>query len=97
MPNTESDDTYLKACRERKLVSNPARFPLGLPDFFIRLLTKSRRDTVLDPFAGSNSTGFAAERLKRRWIAIEINRDYLIGSRFRFAGSIDAAGDVIQG
>jgi hypothetical protein len=39
---------------------------------------------VLDPFAGSNATGEAAESLGRRWDALECNRDYLISSAFRF-------------
>ena len=37
---------------------------------------------MLDPFAGSNTTGEAAESLGRRWLALERNRDY--GSAFRF-------------
>jgi site-specific DNA-methyltransferase (cytosine-N4-specific) len=39
---------------------------------------------VLDPFAGSNTTGFAAEKLERKWIAMEINEPYLYGSKIRF-------------
>jgi DNA modification methylase len=39
---------------------------------------------VLDPFAGSNTTGAVAERLGRRWIAVEKVEAYLRGSRFRF-------------
>jgi DNA modification methylase len=39
---------------------------------------------VLDPFAGSCTTGEAAERLGRRWIGIEPVPDYLDGARFRF-------------
>ena len=41
-------------------------------------------DTVLDVFAGSNTTGEAAEELDRRWIGVESNRDYAIASAFRF-------------
>ncbi len=55
----------------------------GLPEFFIRLLT-DKNDLVVDPFAGSNTTGAVAERLHRRWIAIEEVEDYLHASRFRF-------------
>ena len=41
-------------------------------------------DLVLDPFAGSNTAGSVAERLKRRWLAFEIEETYLEGSKFRF-------------
>lgn len=33
--------------------------------------------TVLDPFSGSGTTGFAAQRTGRRYIGIDINADYL--------------------
>jgi len=41
-------------------------------------------DLVVDPFAGSNVTGEVCERLKRRWIAVDIVKEYLEGSKFRF-------------
>ena len=37
------------------------------------------------PFAGSNTTGAVAEALRRKWVSIEANRDYIRGSRGRFA------------
>ncbi len=81
--NTESNSHYLKACRAANIKPHPARFPIGLPDFFIRFLTHPN-DIILDPFAGSNVTGEAAERLGRRWIGIEIDENYVKGSEFRF-------------
>jgi DNA modification methylase len=83
LANTESNSYYLRACRNSGLKPHPARFPIGLPSFFIKLLTKPG-DTVLDPFAGSNVTGEAAEDLGRRWIGMELNPEYVVGSRFRF-------------
>jgi DNA modification methylase len=83
VPNTRSYDEYLFRCREAGLPIHPARFPPELPDFFIRFLTRPGQ-TVLDPFGGSNVTGQVAERLHRRWISIEINADYVAGSRLRF-------------
>lgn len=81
--NTASTSRYLKACREAQLPVHPARFPDGLPSFFVNLLTDAG-DLVLDPFAGSNLTGYAAELLGRRWIAVEIKEEYVKASRLRF-------------
>jgi len=44
-------------------------------------------DTVLDPFAGSCTTGEAAERLSRRWVGFEPVPEYLDGARLRFERS----------
>ena len=41
-------------------------------------------DVVVDPFAGSNTAGFVAEKLGRRWIAMELVEEYLEASKFRF-------------
>ena len=41
-------------------------------------------DVVLDIFGGSNTTGYTAEALKRKWITFEISREYLTSSAFRF-------------
>lgn len=81
--NTRSNDAYLKGCREAGLAPHPARFPAEVPDFFIRLLTRPGQ-LVFDPFAGSNTTGAAAERLGRRWLGCDLNPEYVAGSRFRF-------------
>ena len=81
--NTESTSAYLKYCRRKKLQPHPARMPTRLAEFFIKFLT-TPGDLVVDPFAGSNTTGAAAENLNRRWIAIEANRRYIEGSLGRF-------------
>jgi DNA modification methylase len=81
--NNDSNGDYLKRCLAAGVPVHPARFPKGLPEFFIQFCTEPG-DVVLDPFAGSNITGDASERLGRKWIAIELARDYLEGSKFRF-------------
>lgn len=83
--NTDSNGHYLQECKRNGIKPHPARFPIALPDFFIRFLTQPG-DLVFDPFAGSNVTGEAAESLGRRWIASEISEEYVAGSRFRFNG-----------
>jgi site-specific DNA-methyltransferase (cytosine-N4-specific) len=87
VPNTRSHDEYIHHCRAAGLPVHPARFPLALPDFFIRFLT-SPGQLILDPFAGSNVTGQVAQQLQRRWIAVEINADYVAGSQCRFPDSV---------
>ncbi|HEY9804291.1 MAG TPA: site-specific DNA-methyltransferase [Leptolyngbyaceae cyanobacterium] len=82
--NTESNSAYLRRCKAAGVKPHPARFPQGFAEFFIKFLT-DEGDIVLDPFAGSNTTGFVAETLQRRWISVEINQDYVLGSRYRFS------------
>ena len=81
--NTDSNSSYQKMCREAGLKVHPARFPPAFAEFFIKFLTE-KNDCVFDLFAGSNTTGFVAETLERRWIACELSEEYLKGSIFRF-------------
>lgn len=81
--NTSANDSYARFCKSRGLARHPARMPVGLAKFFINLCTETG-DLVCDPFAGSNTTGAAAEELKRRWITIEADADYAASGRGRF-------------
>ena len=54
-----------------------------LYSIFIKMLT-DEGDVVLDPFAGSNTTGAVAESLRRRWLAFDDVEEYLSASKFRF-------------
>jgi DNA modification methylase len=83
MGNNAAHDVYTKQCKENGIKIHPARFPALLPKFFIKLLTDAN-DLVVDPFAGSNTTGAVAESLNRRWIASEAIEEYLEASTFRF-------------
>jgi DNA modification methylase len=87
-PNTDSNSLYLRLCKRFGLPPHPARFPEALPEFFIRFLTDPG-DRVLDVFAGSNATGWAAERLGRKWLAVDASREYVLASAFRFMGALD--------
>lgn len=57
--------------------------PKELVEFFIRFLT-DEGDLVLDPFAGSNTTGAVAEQLGRRWLSVEADWSYASSSITRF-------------
>lgn len=83
IPNTDSNGGYLRGCKSVGTKGHPARFPAKLPEFFIKFLT-SPGDLVVDIFAGSNTTGETAELLERKWLAFDLNREYLAASAFRF-------------
>jgi len=82
-PNTESNSLYLRACKTIGADAHPARFPEKLPAFFIRFLTDPD-DVVLDIFAGSNTTGAAAQNLGRKWLSFEIDGAFVRSSALRF-------------
>ena len=81
--NNESNSEYLKRLKETGRKIHPARFPADLPRFFIRFCTDPK-DLVVDPFAGSNTTGMVAEQLGRRWMAVEKDHSYREDSKLRF-------------
>jgi len=82
--NTSAKDLYLDYCKSYNLPIHPARMAKEIPEFFIRFLTE-KNDLVLDPFSGSNTTGFVAEQLGRNWVSIEENTSYFEGSKGRFS------------
>ena len=81
--NNESNSLYFQRLKEAGLKPHPARFPEALPEFFLRFLTDAS-DIVVDPFAGSNTSGAVAEKSGRRWLSFEIDRNYVEASRYRF-------------
>lgn len=81
--NTESNSYYLRYCSDRNIKPHPARYPADLPEYFIRMLTEEG-DSVVDPFAGSCVTGEVCQKLKRKWICIDMEEEYLRGALGRF-------------
>lgn len=81
--NTKSTTKYREFCKKSDIKLHPARMPTELAEFFIKFVT-DEGDLVLDPFAGSNTTGYIAEKLLRNWISIERDIDYAKGSMGRF-------------
>ena len=60
-----------------------AVFPPELPELCIKA-GSSEGDIVLDPFFGSGTTGWVAQRLGRKWIGIELNEEYIKIAEKRF-------------
>lgn len=81
--NTASNSDYLNGCKENGIIPHPARMPHYIAEFFIKFLTDDN-DLVLDPFSGSNTTGEISESLKRKWLAIEVEENYINGSKLKF-------------
>ena len=81
--NNESNSDYMKQCQAKGFKVHPARYPAALPQFFVKMLTNPG-DTVLDPFAGSNTTGRVAEDEDRRWLSMERDPTYARASGLRF-------------
>jgi len=70
-----------------------AVFPEEIPRLAILASTKERQ-TVLDPFSGSGTSGIVAKKLNRNYIGIELNKEYAIISQKRI-DSISTLGDVL--
>lgn len=71
---------------------HPATFPVGLPSFFISLLTEEN-DKVVDIFNGSGTTGVACIMLNRNYVGIEINEKYCDISKKRLLDACNGSTD----
>ena len=60
-----------------------ATFPPELPELCIKAGSKEN-DIILDPFFGSGTTGWVAQRLGRKWLGIELNPEYIKIAEKRF-------------
>ncbi|MBL7945769.1 MAG: site-specific DNA-methyltransferase [Flavobacteriales bacterium] len=80
--NTNSNDPFMRACRAKGITPHPARMHMGVADFFIQFLT-APSDLVFDPFAGSGTTLYAAEKAARRWIGCELSEEYIAQAKIR--------------
>jgi site-specific DNA-methyltransferase (adenine-specific) len=58
-----------------KNMGHPAVFPVELPSFFIKLLSREK-SLIVDPFGGSGSTGIAALKNNRNCLLIDNNPEY---------------------
>ena len=84
---TEFRPSYLKEYEEKETNGTPrARFgkmqnnhptvkPIALMEYLIKLVTREGA-LILDPFAGSGTTGIAAQNLNRKYILIEQDAEY---------------------
>jgi len=64
---------------------HPTQKPEKLLEIII-IASSDKDDIVLDPFFGTGTTGVVAQRLKRKWIGIEINEKYIKVAEKRIYG-----------
>ena len=78
--NVECDLSIKYKCKKYPITHyskklHPTQKPINLIEQFI-LLHSNENDIVLDPFAGSGTTGVACVNLNRSFIGIEKDKDY---------------------
>jgi site-specific DNA-methyltransferase (adenine-specific) len=62
--------------REKKFGKHPTQKPEAVLERLI-LIGTNKGDLILDCFAGTGTTGLVAERLGRKWVMIEKERNYI--------------------
>lgn len=73
---------YFKTAESEGEVIHPTQKPVALIEYFIKTYT-NENDLILDNTAGSFSTAVAAHNTKRRWIAIEKDKNFCILAKKR--------------
>lgn len=75
--------------------NHPTQKPVSLLERIIKA-SSNEGDTVLDPFCGTFTTCFVAQKLNRRFIGIEIQEDYFkIGLR-RLGIAHEYKGEILE-
>lgn len=72
-----------------KRTNHPTEKNLGLIKRFVQI-SSNKNDIVLDPFMGSGTTGVACKELGRKFIGIEINKDYYEIAKKRIANTMES-------
>jgi len=68
--------TSLTKPSEKKQGKHPTQKPLEILERII-LASTNENDLILDPFCGSSTTGIAANKLNRKYIGIDNEKEYL--------------------
>jgi len=67
--------SIIRVKTERNKYQHPTQKPVRLMQILVSLVT-NEGETVLDPFMGGGSTGVACKKLNRKFIGIEISKEY---------------------
>ena len=69
-------ETSLTKPSEKKCGKHPTQKPMAILEKLI-LASTDEGDLILDPFNGSGTTGIVANKLKRKYIGIDLEKEYL--------------------
>lgn len=75
---------------EKRFGKHPTQKPMALLERIVRAST-NEGDIILDPFTGSSSTGLAAVKYGRKFIGIDLEKDYLELSKKRYQEQVSQA------
>lgn len=73
-------------CNGENTLGHTAPFPVEIPDMAVKFFT-GKNDIVLDPFAGSGTTGIVCKKLNRKFIGIELDENYFNIAKERIENS----------
>lgn len=97
----EPMETNEDAAQQQRALHPEVPFPSAKPEGLLRkiiTLASEPGDLVLDCFAGSGTTAAVAEKLGRRWVAIEESRqtmDYYLRPRIASLGHVSQIGEPV--
>ncbi len=69
-------ESSLTKLSEKKCGKHPTQKPMAILEKII-LASTDEGDLILDPFNGSGTTGIVANKLKRKYIGIDLEKEYL--------------------
>ncbi len=75
--------TSLTKLSEKKQGKHPTQKPIEILEKIV-LASTNEGDLILDPFCGSSTTGIVANKLNRKYIGIDLEKDYLELSKRRY-------------
>lgn len=75
-------ETSLTTSKEKKFGKHPTQKPVKLISHFIEHLS-NEEDVVLDPFMGSGTTGVCSKKMNRKFIGVDLNKEYYEISKAR--------------
>jgi len=81
--NCKEGRAVQKFAKENGIIPHAAKMPLTLAEFFVKFLTRPD-DLIIDLFAGTLTTGQAAQNNGRRFIMLEMMLEYICQGFHRF-------------